>query len=256
MARFFAPATAWQTDLVLLDIDESRHLGKVLRMGQGDKCVVFDGRGQSAECVVQGWLGKQVQLQILQSFHKQPPKTELVLLQSIPKGSNMDWIVQKSVELGVSKIIPLITRYTVARPSSSELGAKQAKWQKVALEACKQCGADFMPEVAMPLELAALDEQALQALTQSCPERATHAFVAALLPQSKPLYAELAALPPSESGSTRLIFAVGPEGDFSPAEYEKLLQCSFKPVSLGDLVLRVETATFMCLAVPRCMQQA
>jgi len=253
MARFFVAATAWQDDLVLLDSEESRHLTKVLRMGPGDECAIFDGQGRRASCRVQALLGKQVQLQILHSEQKQAPALELVLLQAIPKGSNMDWIVQKAVELGVSKIVPLISRYTVARPSAADLASKQAKWQKVALEACKQCGADFVPQISLPLELSSLDAASLQQQLASPQRKQSHNFVAALLPQAIPLYSELASLQMSHGSGLQLCFAVGPEGDFSADEYAKLLQCGFRPVSLGDLVLRVETATFMCLAVARSM---
>lgn len=155
MARFYLPASEWAAPSWELRGDEAHHAAKVLRLKQGDSCVVFDGRGRAAPC--RGG-GTSAQLRgAAGSGEECPPAPELAhltLCQAVPKGANMDLIIQKSVELGVSAIVPLLTDRTIVRLNAREAEAKRQKWQRIALEACKQCGQNTLPEVASPVPFA------------------------------------------------------------------------------------------------------
>ena len=149
----------------------------------------------------------------------------------------MELIVQKAVELGVTSIQPLITENTIAR--AEQLAKKQQKWQRVALEACKQCGQNFLPTVYPAIKFSEFVQQSKQS---SQPDMK---LIAALHPSSV-AFSELF---PVAASSVSLL--VGPEGDFSDSEYDDALGLGYQAVSLGDIVLRVETATLYCLSVLR-----
>ena len=155
MARFYLPASEWAAPSWELRGDEAHHAAKVLRLKQGDSCVVFDGRGRAAHAVVaEPPRSSGVLLSPGEECPPAPELAHLTLCQAVPKGANMDLIIQKSVELGVSAIVPLLTDRTIVRLNAREAEAKRQKWQRIALEACKQCGQNTLPEVAAPVPFA------------------------------------------------------------------------------------------------------
>ncbi|MES2475849.1 MAG: 16S rRNA (uracil(1498)-N(3))-methyltransferase [Verrucomicrobiota bacterium] len=234
MARFLLPASSWITDPALTG-DEARHASQVLRMKPGDALVVFDGEGRRASAEVVSVSRDRVPLKLGEILPSQPPLPAITLAQAIPKGKNMDLIVQKAVELGVASIQPLVTRYTVVQPGDG----KSAKWRRNALEACKQCGQDTLPKIPDPATFAAwLPAQAAAPGLK---------LIASLAPGARPLREILKCHP----DTTAVTLLIGPEGDFSAAETEAALAAGFLPVSLGDIVLRVETATLFCISALR-----
>lgn len=151
MARFFLPPSEWAAPAWELRGDEAHHAARVLRLKQGDSCIVFDGCGRAAHAVVaEPPRSSGVLLVPGEECPPSPPVAHLTLCQAVPKGANMDLIIQKSVELGVSAIVPLVTDRTIVRLNAREAEAKRQKWQRIALEACKQCGQNTLPEVALP----------------------------------------------------------------------------------------------------------
>jgi 16S rRNA (uracil1498-N3)-methyltransferase len=233
MRRFHLPPADWTEDAHLSG-DESKHLTQVLRIREGETITVFDGNGNFAEAKVLSVAKQRVDLMLGLAESQETPLPGITLAQAIPKGKNMDWIVQKAVELGVSRIQPLITRHTIVSPS----GDKAEKWRRTALEACKQCAQFTIPEIADPLpfgEWIAADVGDELKLIAS-------------LAESPGNFRETLAAHPNPGSVTILI---GPEGDFSPEETEAALAAGFIPVTLGDLVLRVETATMFCLSALR-----
>ncbi len=234
MARFYLPPDSWLVDPALTG-DEARHLSQVLRTKAGETITVFDGRGCKAVAEVLSVSRDRVLLKIGKMLHSTSPMPTITLAQAIPKGKNMDLIVQKSVELGVAAIQPLVTRYTVVQPGDG----KSEKWRRNALEACKQCGQDTLPEIAEPLPFGRwistqIDQPGLK-------------LIASLAPGAQPLRDTLLQHPET----TEVALLVGPEGDFSPEETTAALAAGFLPVSLGSIVLRVETATFFCISALR-----
>jgi len=234
MPRFLLPADHWETSPALTG-HEARHLAQVLRIKTGATITVFDGCGRRANAEVLSVSRNHVPLKLGTIEHPTPPAPAITLAQAIPKGKNMDLIVQKAVELGVAAIQPLITRNTVVQPGCD----KAEKWRRNALEACKQCGQDTRPPIAPPLPFA--HWMSLQ------PETSGLKLIASLAPGARPLREILHAHP----DTTTATLVIGPEGDFSPEETEAALSAGFLPVSLGDIVLRVETATLFCLSALR-----
>jgi 16S rRNA (uracil1498-N3)-methyltransferase len=234
MPRFLLPAEAWHTAPALTG-DEARHLSQVLRIRPGDTITIFDGLGRRAEAVVLTVSRDHVSLKTGESLTPQPPLPAITLAQAIPKGKNMDFIVHKAVELGVSAIQPLVTKNTIVHPGEG----KSDKWRRTALEACKQCGQDTLPQIADPLPFGRW--------IASPNELPGLRLIASLAPGAKPLREVLRAHP----GTTAATLLVGPEGDFTPDETRQALAAGFLPVSLGEIVLRVETATLFCLSALR-----
>jgi len=234
MSRFLLPAADW-TDHPALTGGEARHLSQVLRVRCGETITVFDGCGRRAEAEVIEVARERIALRLGTVSVAPAPQPAITLVQAIPKGKTMDLIVQKAVELGVASIQPLVTRHTVAQPGDG----KSDKWRRTAMEACKQCGQDTLPHIAEPLAF----EPWLGSQTAAPGLR----LIASLAPGARPLREVLHDFP----GCTAAIPLVGPEGDFSAAETAAALAAGFLPVSLGAIVLRVETATLFCLSALR-----
>jgi len=232
MPRFHLPAPAWQSEPALTG-DEARHLSQVLRMKAGEVVTVFDGDGRRAPAEILGVSRERVALRLGEPVVSPPPRPVITLAQAIPKGKNMDFIVQKAVELGVSAIHPLVTRHTVVQPG----GGKAEKWRRVALEACKQCGQDHLPAIAEPVSFDRWLAESRPGLT----------LIASLAPGARPFREVLAAHPVPPA----VTILIGPEGDFSEAETAAALAAGCLPVTLGGIVLRVETAALFCLSALR-----
>lgn len=234
MPRFLLPPDAWLTTPALTG-EEARHLTQVLRIKPGETITVFDGCGRRAEAEVLTATRDHVSLRLGDAECPPLPLPAITLAQAVPKGKNMDFIVQKSVELGVSNIYPLVTRNTVVQPGEG----KSDKWRRTALEACKQCGQDTLPTIADPLSF--------DRWLASQAEAPGLKIIASLAPGARPLREVLHRFP----GTTAATLLVGPEGDFTPEETTAALAAGFLPVSLGEIVLRVETATLYCLSALR-----
>jgi 16S rRNA (uracil1498-N3)-methyltransferase len=233
MPRFYLPPADW-TESPFLSGDEAKHAAQVLRIQPDQWITVFDGRGNFAEAKVLSVSRQRIDLMLDLADSKDTPLPEITLAQAIPKGKNMDWIVQKSVELGVSRIQPLVTRHTIATPGDN----KAEKWRRTALEACKQCAQFTIPVIEDPLTF----DQWLPI----CPT--TELSLIASLSDDPQSFRETLAAHPDLTSVTILI---GPEGDFSPEETQAAIAAGFIPITLGDLVLRVETATLFSLSAIR-----
>jgi len=234
MARFYLTPENWISNSKLSG-DEARHLSQVLRIKPGEQIQVFDGEGRRAAAEVLTVSRDSVAIQLGETHSLGPPLPEITLAQAIPKGKNMDLIVQKSVELGITAIQPLVTRHTVVQPGEG----KSEKWRRNALEACKQSGQDTLPRIAEPCSFE--DWLTSQAKTPGLK------LIASLAEGAMPLRDILR----SHHGTTAVTLLIGPEGDFSPQETAAALTAGFTPITLGSIVLRVETATLFCLSALR-----
>lgn len=236
MARFFLNPEAWSAQ-PLLTGDEAKHAAQVLRLRRGDRLTVFDGCGRSAAAEVTEVGRSEIRLVLGEISLRPPLAPEIVLAQAVPKGKTMDLIVQKAVELGVTSIQPLITRHTVVQVGDDDASRKSAKWQRVALEACKQCGQDLLPEVLPVREFGDWLSDAAGDLK----------IIASLVPGARPLREILRG-----AGAPRqATLLIGPEGDFSAAESAAAVAAGFQPASLGAIVLRAETAAFFGISALR-----
>lgn len=237
-SRYYLEASSWTTDNLTLTGDEAHHCCRVLRAKVGDPAEVFDGEGTSVTGEIIHLEKEKVIIRPTSDREISPKPKMITLNQAIPKGGNMELIVQKAAELGVSVIQPLITKNTVAR--AEQIAKKQAKWQRIALEACKQCGQNYLPIVKPSLSLA--DWINSQIPDTTAPD-STLKIIAALHPESKPFNQAFT----SDAQAASLL--IGPEGDFSEAEYKQILAVNFLPITLGEIILRVETATLYCISV-------
>ncbi len=240
MHRCYLPYADFSAHLLLVEGEEAHHATRVMRLREGDRCEVFDGYGHAAVAKVLSARGSHLQLEVERTLPEMPPVAGITLALAIPKGSNMDLIVQKAVELGVSRIIPLITERTIVRLDAKDAAAKTAKWQRTVLEACKQCGVNTLPVVEQPQSYSAfLQREDLAGLRLQC----------AIVEHAKPLRTVLENA--RNAGTACATILIGPEGDFSPAEYAAAQQAGYEPTSLGPIILRVETAVFMAVAAAR-----
>ena len=242
MHRCYAPGVDF-TAVSALDVEgeEARHALKVMRLRVGDECEVFNGCGQAAVGRIASTAGSSfLTLADLRPMPPMPPVAGITLALAVPKGGNMELIVQKAVEMGVQRIVPLITERTIVRLDARDAAAKTVKWSRTVLEACKQCGVNTMPVVEMPQSYAAfLQREDLPALKLQC----------AIVPHARPLRELLEQARALGQGGCVLL--IGPEGDFSPAEYVSGEAAGYQPVSLGPIILRVETAVFLAVASAR-----
>jgi 16S rRNA (uracil1498-N3)-methyltransferase len=242
--RFYIPADAWNSDPLRLDEGESHHCMSVLRMQPGDKLVVFNGRGAEATARIAPESDRhEVKLTLLHQTKAAPLPCRILLGQAVPKGKNMDLIVQKATELGAAAIAPILSERTVARVDGEEsAAAKQAKWQGVVIEAAKQCGQNWLPEVPPP--------RTLKEFFSHLPP-VDLMLIASLQPDAGPLRPLLADYSASHGGKrpSSVLILVGPEGDFTPAEIALAKSAGCRPITLGPIVLRTETAAIYCLSV-------
>src|SRR5438128_7631699 len=155
MHRFYISPENWNHDALALTGSEAHHARDVLRMKRGDKLVLFNGRGREITAEIVD-LGDEIRLQKLHEAETPPLRCRIVLGQAIPKGKNMELIVQKAVEIGAAEIAPIISDRTIVHVDSETAAQKQSKWQQIAIEAAKQCGQNWLPRLRTPKQLAQL----------------------------------------------------------------------------------------------------
>lgn len=145
--RFFFPSGISLDSVYELTEKERHYLARVLRLKVGDKVELFDGYGREGVGVLEGIDVRHLRVRVVEVGRKEERRFDLILCQSLPKKGKMDLIVEKATELGVSKIIPLVTRRSVSRPRRGEEEKKVARWQRIAQEAARQSGRAIVPEV-------------------------------------------------------------------------------------------------------------
>lgn len=220
---------------------ESHHLIAVNRARAGDTVVVFDGRGTEWICELSGDRKNDAVLAVRFSQKARPLPYEITLGQALPKGGSMDAIVRKATELGAARIVPLESDRTQVHLDGERSDRKIEKWQTAALEAAKQCGNPWLPEIA-PVQPAGDFMASARGYDLK--------LIASLQPGARSLKAVLAAFVAAQGRPPRkVLWLVGPEGDFTPAEMSLSASAGFEPITLGPLVLRCETAAIYALSV-------
>ena len=241
MHRFYVAPEDWNTGVPTLAGAEAHHCRNVLRLEPSDKVVVFDGRGRELTAEIASVDATGIQLRKLTEAQTPPLRCQITLGQAIPKGKNMDLIVQKAVEIGAAEIAPILSDRTVVRLDQESSATKQGKWQTVALEAAKQCGQNWLPQVHAP-----------QTMSQFFAERRRFdlQLIGSLQSDAVHLKKILADYEHEHGDRPRsVLMLVGPEGDFTPAELSLARSHGCRPITLGPIVLRVETASIYCLSV-------
>jgi 16S rRNA (uracil1498-N3)-methyltransferase len=237
---YCSPTTAEPTDIVLSP-EESHHLVTVNRARVGDTVVAFDGRGTEWICELTGDRKNGATLHVRFRQKARPLTYEITLGQALPKGSSMDTIVRKATEIGAIRIVPLESDRTQVHLDADRSDRKIDKWQTAALEAAKQCGNPFLPEVTSVQKASHFMETA---------QGFDLKLIASLQPGAKSLKATLAQFQAAHKRAPRkVLWLIGPEGDFTPAEMSLSQSTGFEPITLGPLVLRCETAATYALSV-------
>jgi 16S rRNA (uracil1498-N3)-methyltransferase len=241
MHRFYIAPEDWQADSPILTGSEAHHCRNVLRLEAADRVVLFNGQGREITAEIVSRDTVEVRLRKLHEAQTPPLRCRITLGQAIPKGKNMDLIVQKAVEIGAAEIAPILSDRTVVRLDEESAVSKQAKWQTVAIEAAKQCGQNWLPQVHAPCSLSHFFKEHRRfdlQLIGSLQSDAVHL---------KKILADYAMEHGDRPGSVLML--VGPEGDFTPAELSLARSQGCRPITLGPIVLRVETASIYCLSI-------
>ncbi len=231
---------------------ETHHLVNVNRARPGDAVVAFDGRGTEWLCRLERVEAKKAAVLRIESAATRPTlPCALILGQGLPKGGVMEEIVRQATELGAAAIVPLAAARSEVRLEADRAEKKIDKWRSTAIEAAKQCGNPFLPEIAPVLAV-----DAFLALPRV--REAELRLVASLHPGARPLRTVLADFRAAhESRPPRsAAWLIGPEGDLTTEEVGAALAAGWTPVSLGPLVLRCDTAAAFALSVLRCDTEA
>lgn len=241
MHRFYISPDNWNPDALTLRDAEAHHARDVLRMKHGDRAVLFNGRGREITAEIVDLAKNEVRLRKLHESQTPPLRCRITLGQAIPKGKNMDLIVQKAVEIGAAEIAPLISERTIVDLDAKEAEQKREKWQQIAIEAAKQCGQNWLPAVRTPQKLKDFFSHAANVDLR---------LIGSLQPDAIHLKKRLNDCTEQHGDRPKgVLMMVGPEGDFTPAELALAKSHGCLPITLGPIILRVETAAIYCLSV-------
>ena len=233
--HFYADPDRSDEQRFVLAAEDAQHALKVLRMQPGDEAeIIFRGSRYRAgiRCISE----EGVELCPLSALSSTEPRLAVTLFQGIPKGDKMDWVVRKNVEMGISRIVPVVFSRCVVRLSEKDAVRKQERWQKIAREAGKQSGRCRIPEVLPPVSVSSLP-----ALFSSCEQVA--------VPWEECTEGGPLAYVRRHPSLSSLGIVIGPEGGISPEEIEQFTASGCETLTLGKRILRTETAGLAALSV-------
>ena len=236
MHRFFIESESLSGQQIEIIGEDAQHIGRVLRLRPGESILVCDGRGREAKANITSLEKQRVYAALEESFHpaQGEPSAEITLYQCLPKQGKMEWIVQKCVELGVSKIVPVASSRCVVRWEEKDVSKRTARYQRVAYEAAKQCQRGKIPTV-----------ESLIPLTEIVPSR-HELMLLAYEQETAPLKKVLRQ---QADGLKNIGLIIGPEGGLEVNEVECLRQQGAISISLGNRILRTETAGMAALCM-------
>lgn len=238
MTRLLAETASLDGEFPRLSEASLHHL-KVLRPQAGEEIELFDGKGVRRRYVYEGGGARSPVFKPLGAKTvDDPPRNKIVLFACVTKGSRWDWTIEKATELGAGEIVPVISDRTIVRLAPQEREAKRERWQRVADDAARQCGAAYVTKIHSPVSF----EESLELVAEA------RVFVGALAtPPPRDFFDLLATQRPLASGGVYGVF-IGPEGDFTPEELSRLCAVA-QPVTFGPEVLRAETAALYALSL-------
>jgi 16S rRNA (uracil1498-N3)-methyltransferase len=235
MRRFFIDEKSIENNMAVIKGQEAHHIRDVIRLKEGDRFIGLDGKGKVYTLrVLKTGQDITALIEKVSLFHPKIPR--ILLACAIPKKGKMDDIIEKSTELGVSDIIPIITERTIVKADYGSAVHKKSRWQKIAIEASKQSGRSTFANVhdimhfKVALEIA--NNMGYDKKIIPCVAEGTKKINDMLSKRIESIAA-----------------FIGPEGDFTHKEVEIAESCGFQPVSLGPLVLKVDTACYFTLSV-------
>jgi len=239
--RAFNHPTENEPTQITLEPGESHHLVAVNRAKAGSTVVVFNGQGTEWICELTKDSKRAAELTVRSKQQAAPMPFRISLAQALPKGGTMEAIVRKATEIGAAKIIPLQSERTQMQLDQNRSDRKTEKWATTALEAAKQCGNPWLPAIEPVQNTSTFFEQ---------PGNYDLKLIASLHSGAKSLKTVLQHYAQSHDALPRtVLWVIGPEGDFTPAEMGIAQNAGFEPITLGPLVLRCETAAIYALSV-------
>jgi 16S rRNA (uracil1498-N3)-methyltransferase len=235
LTRVYVATNLEAGSMVELPTETASHLAKVLRARSGDPIVLFSGDGREYAGSVENVRGSRVTAAVGNgaAVDRESPLA-VTLLQCVPRGDRMDFIVQKATELGVTRVVPVLSQRSVVRLDAAQAESKAAHWRAVAVNACEQCGRNRLPRIEAPVPL-------LNYLGIDAPQSGAATPLRLLLEPEDQSAAPPLVLPAAVE------IAIGPEGGFADQELEALRLAGFLRVRLGPRILRTETAALAAL---------
>lgn len=241
MHRFYLPPESCRGTVLRLEGREAHHALHVLRLKRGESATVLDGAGGEYFCNVDQGAKDSLTLVLREKHAKPAPACAISLFVAIPKGKIIEGIIQKSVELGAHRIVPLLTERVVTQLDGEGTESKREKWQNVAIEAIKQSGAAWLPKVEAPVTISEFLARGPQAELS---------MVGSLQTERRHPREWIADFQKMQGRRPQTAAAwIGPEGDFTLPELQAIEAAGARPVTLGQLTLRVETAAIYCLSI-------
>ncbi len=230
--RVYINSNLTSGEIVVVDQETSHHLANVLKIRKGESVNAFDGSGGYFEAEIINQDKKSISI-LPGKFvdDKREPAIKLTLAQALVRGQKMDYVIQKAVEVGVHRIVPLLMEFCNVKLEADRLKNRMGHWQKIIINACEQCGRNILPEISSPVELSSWVNQ------DESPLRL------ALLPDSGLSINNIK----GQDGNISLI--CGPEGGFSEEEVESCNGAGYQALSLGPRILRTETAAVAGLVI-------
>ncbi|HEX8705174.1 MAG TPA: 16S rRNA (uracil(1498)-N(3))-methyltransferase [Myxococcaceae bacterium] len=235
MVRLFVPLPAVPDSHVVLSGERRHYLVHVLRLGEGASLEVFDGTGRAFDARVLSVEAQEVRLE-LGPARSTPPRRAVSVLQGLPKGDKLEWVLQKGTELGASAFYPVGTARSVVKLEPKRAEERTARWTKIVEEAARQCRRNDVPRVHTPQPLL----EATRALAPG-----TVLLVLDEEETAVPLGEAFRSCAPQ----TPVALVVGPEGGLAREEVSALKALGARGVSLGSRILRTETAALAALSV-------
>ena len=236
MVRFYVPQARIEKGMLRVEGDEVRHIRKVLRLKTGDEVVVFNGAAREYEGTIikEGSSSVMIMVQSILSSKSESP-LEISLAQSLLKGEKMDYLIQKATEMGVNRIIPFFSSRTVPLLEESRRLKRYHRWERIAVEASKQCGRGIVPKIDPIQDFFKMVQTAAQDSLRLILWEKEGSRLKEILRGSKE--------------KTKIFFVVGPEGGITQEEVEHARREGFIPVHLGRRILRSETSSLCILSI-------
>lgn len=238
LTRVYVDAPLTAGSRIELPPDTASHLAKVLRARGGDELILFNGDGREFSGTIEAVRGSRVSAAVGDGrpVDRESP-VSITLVQCVPRGDRMDFIVQKATELGVARVVPVLSQRSVVRLDRAQAESKAIHWRAVAVSACEQCGRNRLPviEAAQPL---------LGYLAESAPIAGPRLVFE---PETEAQVASQALGTAADGGISAAEIAIGPEGGFAPEELEAFRVVGYSQVGLGSRILRTETAAIAAL---------
>lgn len=236
MSRFFVPPEAVKGNSIVISGREAHHILDVLRLKSSDEVVVFDGTGREYAGIIRNISRNALTVEITKtSASSGIASPAITLLQALPKKEKMDYIVEKSTELGVRSIVPVLTARTIPDWDEPKRLSQAGRWRKIATEAAKQCGRADIPEVAAVAPFGAAVKNFGDFNMR---------LIAILNEETVSIKAAI-----DHFRSGKVVIAIGPEGDWTMEEFDAAREAGFKAISLGPRVLKSDTAGLALLSI-------